>query len=67
MRRYNQSVCGMAVEPSEARRRPSPPSSFLKPFRIYENLRSAVSRGVRPRNSSVYEVRRERNAGHKVR
>ena len=30
--------------------------NFMKPFKIYENFRSAVSRGVRKNSRSVYEV-----------
>merc|ERR1711874_337538 len=33
-----------------------PKAGFMKPFKIYENFRSAVYRGVRKNSSSVYEV-----------
>ena len=43
-----------------------PKAGFMKPFKIYENFRSAVYRGVRKNSSSVYEVSVSSQVKHKI-
>jgi len=44
------------AKPSLTQQSSRPKAGFMKPFKIYENFRSAVYRGVRKNSSSVYEV-----------